>query len=639
LDLYATNFFNYRLAYKLFFTPIVFSVLLLGFFTFSLSFAQSDSQLEQEKIQLENERRSYDQNYQNLQQQIISLTSTIIQLKNSNISTDKLQEIEEQLAELEEDLDDLQKSEMNLIEREGIFAKHLVPAQNPSSITEDSYTIMPDWFKNNAKWWKEDLISDSDIINALESLIIQDVIPLDNFVTTPSRIENTSGVQKDRDFSIPTYQKDVFGFWSEGLVSDSEIINSIGYLMIQGIINSEKIQTEVSERQAKFDKKMEELDFALEFTPDKIIDTFKNYRGDTVTSTTTVNSDGSKIISWSDGKTTTFYKDGSIITTYLPGDTTMGVDQYERSSSTYLVNRITSAEGIRWDNWSDGSSDVLFPEGYADIKDLTDIAQLALGLRIHVAGQDEISKKEKSIEGEMVQLIPIISLTIEGVQYPISQFTSWKWTGECDDVWHFHTSSTHAISIDGQTDIPDPDQENCGFGKIAESQITTAFMSQDQIDKFRELTGIDPLENEAMTGGSDTEENSVDEGSGLTSLEEEDHNSWTPYNGPDLSTGGKSNSAVTGDEFDDADGDGIEDGADPEPEIKNNEFGGEKSENKALLGKIIDRGDLTVTISHSAEGTVLIEVGTDGNSGSVIIEIMGVELELESGTILEAQFG
>ncbi|MCV0431148.1 phage tail protein [Nitrosopumilus sp.] len=105
-----------------------------------------------------------------------------------------------------------------------------------------SQNVMPEWFKTNAKWWQDGLISDADMINALESLIEQDVIPLDNFLKDSSGIEHQAGVQKGGTFYIPSYQKDVFGFWSEGLVSDGEIVNSIGHLIGEGIIDSEIIR-------------------------------------------------------------------------------------------------------------------------------------------------------------------------------------------------------------------------------------------------------------------------------------------------------------------------------------------------------------------------------------------------------------
>ena len=35
---------------------------------------------------------------------------------------------------------------------------------------------VPDWIKNNAKWWSEDLIEDTDFINGIEYLIQKQII-------------------------------------------------------------------------------------------------------------------------------------------------------------------------------------------------------------------------------------------------------------------------------------------------------------------------------------------------------------------------------------------------------------------------------------------------------------------------------
>jgi len=119
-------------------------------------------------------------------------------------------------------------------------------------VDAESDKIMPDWFKNNAKWWNEGLITDSDMINALENLMIQNVIPLDKFVKSSSGTEPQADVQKDGGV-IPSYQKNVFGFWSDGIVSDDEIVNSVGFLMNKGIINSDKIQKEITARKEKLE--------------------------------------------------------------------------------------------------------------------------------------------------------------------------------------------------------------------------------------------------------------------------------------------------------------------------------------------------------------------------------------------------
>jgi hypothetical protein len=87
----------------------------------------------------------------------------------------------------------------------------------------------------------------------------------------------------------------------------------------------------------------------------------------------------------------------------------------------------------------------------------------------------------------------------------------------------------------------------------------------------------------------------------------------------------------------DSDGDGIADEIDSKPNEYSDELTIDNGE--GLYAKIISRGGQTVKIISGAEGVLLIEVGTDGGSDPVIIEILGVELEVEPGTIFEANFG
>ena len=54
-----------------------------------------------------------------------------------------------------------------------------------SIITEDqnvssSTGLVPNWVKNNAKWWSEDLIGDTDFLNGLDYLIEGQIIKIDN---------------------------------------------------------------------------------------------------------------------------------------------------------------------------------------------------------------------------------------------------------------------------------------------------------------------------------------------------------------------------------------------------------------------------------------------------------------------------
>ena len=58
-----------------------------------------------------------------------------------------------------------------------IILLEYVPCSTTTSSTTGS---VPDWVKNNAKWWSEDLIGETDFVNGLEYLIKKQVIGIDN---------------------------------------------------------------------------------------------------------------------------------------------------------------------------------------------------------------------------------------------------------------------------------------------------------------------------------------------------------------------------------------------------------------------------------------------------------------------------
>ena len=96
---------------------------------------------------------------------------------------------------------------------------------DPSSPVES--TVIPDWIRNNAEWWSKDLIGEDDFLSGIEYLIIQGVIqipiiPADNVA--------------DLSAFVPSWIKDTAGWWAEGLVSDSEFVNGLEYLISKGII-------------------------------------------------------------------------------------------------------------------------------------------------------------------------------------------------------------------------------------------------------------------------------------------------------------------------------------------------------------------------------------------------------------------
>ena len=98
---------------------------------------------------------------------------------------------------------------------------------NTSQIGIVSFVVsnpeIPDWIKNNAKQWSSTLISDSDFIGGIEYLIEGGLI-------TPS--ENSSIHEQ----KIPDWIKNNAKWWSDDLISDEDFVKSIQYLITKGII-------------------------------------------------------------------------------------------------------------------------------------------------------------------------------------------------------------------------------------------------------------------------------------------------------------------------------------------------------------------------------------------------------------------
>jgi len=88
-------------------------------------------------------------------------------------------------------------------------------------------TNIPDWVRNNAEWWSKDLIGDADFVYGIEYLIIHGVIQI-------PIVPEENGT-KSSSF-VPSWIKDTAGWWAQDLVTDSEFVNGLKYLISQGII-------------------------------------------------------------------------------------------------------------------------------------------------------------------------------------------------------------------------------------------------------------------------------------------------------------------------------------------------------------------------------------------------------------------
>ncbi|TBR26075.1 MAG: peptidase [Candidatus Nitrosotenuis sp.] len=85
---------------------------------------------------------------------------------------------------------------------------------------------IPSWIKNNAKWWSDGTIGDSDFVQGIQYLINQKIIKIP--ATTPG---STTGSNV-----IPSWIKNNAKWWSDGTIGDSDFVQGIQYLIQQGII-------------------------------------------------------------------------------------------------------------------------------------------------------------------------------------------------------------------------------------------------------------------------------------------------------------------------------------------------------------------------------------------------------------------
>jgi len=84
---------------------------------------------------------------------------------------------------------------------------------------------VPIWIKNNAAWWSQELIEDSDFVAGIEYLIQQEII----LISDSGDITNTSN-------EIPSWIKNNAGWWSEDLITEKEFIDGLQWLVSNGII-------------------------------------------------------------------------------------------------------------------------------------------------------------------------------------------------------------------------------------------------------------------------------------------------------------------------------------------------------------------------------------------------------------------
>jgi len=113
----------------------------------------------------------------------------------------------------------------------GFLANLKVPqVETPSSAFEKikvEEIEIPDWIRNNAEWWAQGAIGDSDFVSGIQYLIKEGIIQI------PETAQPTTGEVSEE---IPSWIKNNAEWWSQGLISDDDFVKGLQYLVEQGVI-------------------------------------------------------------------------------------------------------------------------------------------------------------------------------------------------------------------------------------------------------------------------------------------------------------------------------------------------------------------------------------------------------------------
>ena len=95
-----------------------------------------------------------------------------------------------------------------------------------ASTVSTAYAEVPGWVKNNAGWWADGTISESEFLTGISFLIEDGII----------EVPPTS-VSSETSEGVPAWVKNNAGWWADGTISDTEFVNGIQHLIKSGFIS------------------------------------------------------------------------------------------------------------------------------------------------------------------------------------------------------------------------------------------------------------------------------------------------------------------------------------------------------------------------------------------------------------------
>ena len=97
-----------------------------------------------------------------------------------------------------------------------------------SLLSTSEISPIPEWVRTNAAWWAENQIDDATFVSGIQFLIKEGILSVPQ--------TDSSDIQEPTSLEVPDWVKNNADWWAQGLLSDSDFIKGIQYLVEQGII-------------------------------------------------------------------------------------------------------------------------------------------------------------------------------------------------------------------------------------------------------------------------------------------------------------------------------------------------------------------------------------------------------------------
>jgi len=107
-----------------------------------------------------------------------------------------------------------------------------------SSVSDATKERVPSWIKNNAKWWSDGQIGDSDFVGGIQFMIKEKIINIPDLpeVTQMELKDEKRAMGLERDQNVPEWVRNNAGWYAEGLIDERDFLLGLEWMINNGII-------------------------------------------------------------------------------------------------------------------------------------------------------------------------------------------------------------------------------------------------------------------------------------------------------------------------------------------------------------------------------------------------------------------